>query len=349
VALVPTASRFDGFSSDFTNQASSVVDTVLSLPRDEAWAGLPSVFRTLGVGTPTLDPRSRVIGNEEWRPTLIDGRRLSAFLQCGAGVTGPNADSYEVTLQLLVQVEATDVDATLVRTVLDAYARPRYGSATPIHCSSQGTLERRIVALLIEAEPRPLGESGGYVAFGGTTSDGASPGVGPIRSGASGGRALMPGDYVRLRCSPTPAEVPRSAAGTFVGAGGGELTLAVGPRTRNVSTASVSRLQIRDRRARTRVGAIAGGLIGAGLGAYLGNALYSPTAKNHYRRGVYQVGGAILGGIGAAALGAIVGSQVDHDTWIDAPLELLVVQAAEGPPRSGAGAGAGCAALDLDG
>jgi len=90
------------------------------------------------------------MGNSRYTRARIEGRQLSAYLDCGSGLTGPYADAYAVTLSLLVQLDGATGGGTTVRTTMDAYARARGVSARPIHCQSRGVLERRIWALVAE-------------------------------------------------------------------------------------------------------------------------------------------------------------------------------------------------------
>lgn len=135
-------------SFEITTEA-SVQDRVISAARITVWAVLPSVFETLGIEA-TVDPRTFVIGNSGYRARRIEGKRLSTYLECGRGLAR-NADRYQVTLQLMVQLDDAPDGGTLVRTLLDAYARSTDVSGrTAIHCTSRGTLERRIIELIAE-------------------------------------------------------------------------------------------------------------------------------------------------------------------------------------------------------
>ena len=141
--------RGGGGSLDITSEA-SVRDTVLSAGRAPIWAALPSVFETLGIETSTVDPGSLVIGNRGTRSTRVEGRRMSGYLDCGSGFGGAYADRYQITLYLMVQLASRADGGTLVRTILDASARPRDVSGNAVHCRSKGTLERRVVELITE-------------------------------------------------------------------------------------------------------------------------------------------------------------------------------------------------------
>jgi hypothetical protein len=257
----------------------------------------------------TRDDRSFVIGNEGWRATAIHGTRLSAFLQCGSGITGPNADSYEVMMRLLVQLEAPAPAETLVRIVLYASARPRATSGALLSCASPGTLEGRIVRLIGERLAQPEGAEGGGL---GPTSLGGALAI------PAGARLPRVGDVLRVGCA-APAEEVRVGEGAFRGVAPGALTLGVGPRRLSVvvPTERVRTIQIRERHTRTRLGAVVGAVAGLAAGAYAGNAAYDPAARNHYGQGTITAIGAVLGGMAGAGLGAIGGWLIREDEWID--------------------------------
>lgn len=132
---------------EVTNQP-AVRETVIPGTPLDVWSTLSSVFETLEIEVTTVDLGSLLIGNSGYRARRIEGRRLSTYLECGTGIGRPNADQYEVTLQLMVQLENGPNGDTIVRTLLDAYAKSRSVSGNSIHCSSRGRLEPRIVELI---------------------------------------------------------------------------------------------------------------------------------------------------------------------------------------------------------
>ena len=140
-----------GFTESFELTPSvSARNSVVPARPTEVWLVLPSVFEMLQIETSVVDPGSLVIGNPRSRPRRIERKRLSTYLDCGSGIIGPRADSYQVTLQWMVQLESAPNGSTVVTTSMDAYARPRDVSGNDIHCVSKGTLERRIVELITE-------------------------------------------------------------------------------------------------------------------------------------------------------------------------------------------------------
>lgn len=219
---------------------------------------------------------------------------------------------------------------TVVRTTLDAHAEPRDVADAPLHCASQRTLEGRIMEL-IQAE-----------------LDGAAP-RGLVRT-VGQGRIPNPGDFLRLECFPASSSEQRVGEGFFAGGGEGLVRLDLGTVGSGVEipASSIGRVQVREQRSRSRLGAILGGLAGGVAGGFWGKGFYDPEAENvHYGNGVYTAGGAIIGLIGGAIVGGITGSLVSYDVWHDAPRDWAMrYEGSSGPTGATEAAGAGCTGFD---
>jgi hypothetical protein len=120
----------------------------------EVWAMMPEVFERLGIEIDMADPRTASLGNSGFRTRRIEGRQMSRYLDCGSGIGGAYADTYEVTASILVQLFAAPEGGTVIRSVFDAYARARDVRGSSLHCQSRGELERRIWALVAEIAAR---------------------------------------------------------------------------------------------------------------------------------------------------------------------------------------------------
>jgi hypothetical protein len=114
------------------------------------WAVLPGIFEQLEIEMTTVDPSQALIGNAGYRARRIEGRRLSTYFDCGRVMGREYADSYAVTLAVMVQLVTAADGRTVVRTTLDAYARDPSTSSGSVHCITWGSLERRIGDLVVE-------------------------------------------------------------------------------------------------------------------------------------------------------------------------------------------------------
>jgi hypothetical protein len=116
---------------------------------DQVWRLLPAVLDSLGIPVNTLDPAKHTIGNSGFN---VRGRLksvpLSRYIDCGNSTgIGPNADTYQVNLEFLVEVQPVDAGSS-VRTTLQAMAKPVTFAQDYSACSSKGALESRVADML---------------------------------------------------------------------------------------------------------------------------------------------------------------------------------------------------------
>jgi hypothetical protein len=132
-----------------------VIDDFVPMSRDSAWDAVLAVYRALGVPVERSHRAEGVITSAPFRaPRQLLGRRLAAFIDCGAGLTGARVDQWDVTGQVLTGVEAAGAGARLASR-FTATARPRDGSSTaPITCTSTGAFEKEIIKLVQERKAK---------------------------------------------------------------------------------------------------------------------------------------------------------------------------------------------------
>ncbi|HEV2146892.1 MAG TPA: hypothetical protein VGR37_05800 [Longimicrobiaceae bacterium] len=141
----------DGTVNIRTSERSVAVDVPLAA--EQAWAALPAAYEALGLrgGGPAGERLFGVPRMEASR--ALNGVRLSRYLDCGATVSVPNADSYAVTLQVSTRLTPVTGSSTRVETLVQGTARPRDTSGNPVACTSTGALERQIAEKLRPAGP----------------------------------------------------------------------------------------------------------------------------------------------------------------------------------------------------
>ena len=103
-------------------------------------------YKALKIPTNLADSSAGQFGNSGFTQNgSLAGRRMSSWIRCGEGITGPNADSWRVSIAILSAVERVAKDRTRLRTVVVASARNMAGgSSAPILCSTSGQLEEAI-------------------------------------------------------------------------------------------------------------------------------------------------------------------------------------------------------------
>ena len=137
-----------------TTRSDPTASFEIAAPPDRVFRALTTVYEDLGLKVNVLDTRGRRIGVEGGRiRRQLGGERLSRYLECGERLGGRVADTDDVTLTLLTQVNADGQSSTL-RTLVDASARPIGVSGNAITCATTGNLEERIVTLVREVVAR---------------------------------------------------------------------------------------------------------------------------------------------------------------------------------------------------
>ena len=121
------------------------VSTVPFSP-EQVWRTMPAVFEALGIPLTMIDPKKHLIGNEGFKLRQQLGTvRLSKYIECGTTQIGPNADSYEVYMTIMTDVQPAEAGGAKISTVFEASARPINFSQEYSRCSSKGVLEPKIV------------------------------------------------------------------------------------------------------------------------------------------------------------------------------------------------------------
>ncbi len=128
-----------------TQRSLMTQSVVLDMPIETAYRRLLATYDVLGLEANTVSERDRLVGTRNLiLRRRLGNRRLSALLNCGSSMTGPNADQYEVTMNIVTQLRASGTAATQLSTRIDATARPMGVASSPVYCSSTGRLETEI-------------------------------------------------------------------------------------------------------------------------------------------------------------------------------------------------------------
>jgi hypothetical protein len=144
-----TLSVAGGGSMTINASGSGPVSHRIEAAVDRVWRVMPAAFDSLGVPVTRLDQAQKVIGNEGFKiRQKLKNVNLSRYLDCGQTQIGPNADSYEVFMVLLVQVRpvANVATASSLVTTFEASARPLTFSQGYSRCTTSAALEQRLLA-----------------------------------------------------------------------------------------------------------------------------------------------------------------------------------------------------------
>lgn len=129
---------------------SGAVSTTIDAPPAQVLAALRQAHAALGIPITLDDPPRLRLGNLDFHRTGSIGKmRMSRFVSCGDGITGPRADVYRIYLSLESIVVPAAGGASELRTALVASASGMAGGAPDrIPCGTTGVLEARIAELV---------------------------------------------------------------------------------------------------------------------------------------------------------------------------------------------------------
>jgi hypothetical protein len=118
--------------------------------RERVFAAVLAVYADLKIPVTLRDSVGGLVGNTRLIQTGRLGKeRLSRYLECGAGMTGPNADTFRVQIAIATMIQTVSATRTQIKTALAAGARNLEGnSSDAVRCGTTGELEIRIAALV---------------------------------------------------------------------------------------------------------------------------------------------------------------------------------------------------------
>ncbi len=130
-----------------TADAASV--TKIAFPLDLVWRTLPAAYDSLKIPLTLLDAKMHHLGNEGLKIRQRLGTvMLSKYIDCGQAQIGPSADSYDVFLNVTTTLSAASGAETQISTVVESAARPLNFGQDYVRCTSKGTIENAISAIV---------------------------------------------------------------------------------------------------------------------------------------------------------------------------------------------------------
>lgn len=121
----------------------------IAAPIDQVWHYVAAAYDSLTIPLTTLQPKTHIVGNEGFKAHQKLGKeRLSKFFECGTTQEGENADSYELYIVLITQLEADGEHLTKVTTTVQAAAKPMNFAQDYSRCQSKFVLETRITDIV---------------------------------------------------------------------------------------------------------------------------------------------------------------------------------------------------------
>ncbi|MCC6930045.1 MAG: hypothetical protein IT359_13765 [Gemmatimonadaceae bacterium] len=130
----------------FLDTLVSTRDTVAA-PSAQVFAAVRAAYAALKIPRDWSDSSAGQLGTLRMRANnALGGALLSTYLNCGQGITGPNADQWRLQVAMVTFVQPAGEGKSLVGTGLTAEAQDMSGVSTaPSACGSTGLLEARIL------------------------------------------------------------------------------------------------------------------------------------------------------------------------------------------------------------
>jgi hypothetical protein len=152
-ATVQTTTPIIGGSSDMnglstTTRVVSATTTRFSNTADQVFSVMPAVYGELKIPVTTMVTKDRIVGNNDFRTRrVVGGMPMRRLLDCGGTAGDPNADTYEIFIDVSSEVKADGAGEAVLATVFQANGRPVSFAGNDVRCTSTGELESKIAAL----------------------------------------------------------------------------------------------------------------------------------------------------------------------------------------------------------
>lgn len=122
----------------------SLAERTFEASTADTWRALQLVYQEMDIPVTAIREDTHRLETLNLQVRTIDGDAVATFLDCGSSVAGPRANTWDVSLSLVVSLWPEDTGGTRLRTEMDGWARPRSTSGNPVHCQSRNELEDRL-------------------------------------------------------------------------------------------------------------------------------------------------------------------------------------------------------------
>src|SRR5438094_7724513 len=125
-------------------ESAPVVEPLAASP-EGAFAQVPGTYAELGIPLTIIIPGEKLAGNQGFNVRhAIGGVALRKYLLCGDEGTGPNADTYRISINIATQITKEADGTSKAATVMDATATPMSMGSNMVRCSTTCQLEKRV-------------------------------------------------------------------------------------------------------------------------------------------------------------------------------------------------------------
>ncbi len=130
--------------------SASAVGTNITGSVDATWAALQSVYESLEIPLTMRDEQKKTLGNSTFRTRRRVGPvPMIRALDCGGESGMPNAETYDVSLDISSLVSPSADGNARLQTLVQGTAQRATGASTnPVRCTSIGGLEKQIAEMV---------------------------------------------------------------------------------------------------------------------------------------------------------------------------------------------------------
>jgi hypothetical protein len=138
---------FQGEQGMLMSEPARAEATVVDAPPLAVWAAVKRVYLDLEIPVTVDNPTGHQLGNTNFNKSrVLGGERMQSLVNCGNGMTGPNAASFRINMSLLTDVNPDGKGGTKLQTTLIAKGQDvTGGSSDQIPCGSTGRLELMVL------------------------------------------------------------------------------------------------------------------------------------------------------------------------------------------------------------
>lgn len=144
----PRQVRIEGAGNVTVNSNVYAHVTSIQSPVDLVWRTLPAVFEEMSIPITTVDSTHHVLSNDGLKlRKQLGGTPLGVFIDCGTTQVGENADSYDVHLTFIAEVQPDPASGnSRLLLTMESAAKPIAFSRDYSRCTTRGKLEERFAA-----------------------------------------------------------------------------------------------------------------------------------------------------------------------------------------------------------
>jgi hypothetical protein len=145
--VTPRQTIFTSEQGTLVSDPARAEATEVDAPPLAVWAAVKKVYSDLGIPVTVDNPAGHQLGNSSFVKTRqVGSESMPTLVNCGNGMTGPNAASFRMTLSLMTDVNPDGKGGSKLQTTFVANGQDvTGGSSYQIPCGTTGRLELLIL------------------------------------------------------------------------------------------------------------------------------------------------------------------------------------------------------------